>query len=167
MMFHRPGRLRVVLLCSSIFSTSAIFLEAQQPAAQQQPPPQQQPAPQQPAPQPNKPNPFETVPQTPAQPPKQDIQNVPPPKPEAPRATQPGQPPEDVIEAIEFRGARRVRQDTLQAIIQSKKGDKYDEDALHRDFILLWNSGRFDDIRVEREPGKEGWIIRYIVVERP
>jgi outer membrane protein insertion porin family len=170
MMFHRPGRLRVVLLCSSIFSTSAIILEAQQPAAQQQPPPQQQPAPQQPAPQqpaPNRPNPFETVPQTPAQPPKQNIQNVPEPKPEAPRATQTGQPPEDIIEAIEFRGARRVRQDTLQAIIQSKKGDKYDEDALHRDFILLWNSGRFDDIRVEREPGKEGWIIRYIVVERP
>jgi hypothetical protein len=31
------------------------------------------------------------------------------------RVTRPGQPPENVIEAIEFRGARRVRQDTLQA----------------------------------------------------
>src|ERR1035438_7154101 len=174
MMFHRPGRLRVVLLCLSIFSTSAIFLEAQQPATQQQPPPQQpapqQPAPQQPAP-PNPANPFEKVPQTPARPPaeapKQNIQNVPEPKPEAPRATQPGQPPEDIIEAVEFRGARRVRQDTLQALIVSKKGDKYDEDTLHRDFISLWNSGRFDDIRVEREPGKQGWILRFVVVERP
>ena len=174
MMFHRPGRLRVVLLCLSIFSTSAIFLEAQQPATQQQLPPQQpapqQPAPQQPAP-PNPANPFEKVPQTPARPPaeapKQNIQNVPEPKPEAPRATQPGQPPEDIIEAVEFRGARRVRQDTLQALIVSKKGDKYDEDTLHRDFISLWNSGRFDDIRVEREPGKQGWILRFVVVERP
>ena len=75
--------------------------------------------------------------------------------------------PQDIIEAIEFRGARRVRQDTLQALIFSKKGDKYDEDALHRDFMALWNSGRFDDIRIEREPGKEGWIIRFVVVERP
>ena len=31
----------------------------------------------------------------------------------------------------------------------------------------LWNTGRFDDIRIEREPGKEGWIIRFVVVERP
>ncbi len=84
-----------------------------------------------------------------------------------PRATQPGQPPENIIEAIEFRGARRVRQDTLQALIYSKKGDKYDEEALHRDFIALWNTGRFDDIRIEREPGKEGWIIRFVLVERP
>ena len=95
------------------------------------------------------------------------MQNVPAAKPEAPRATQPGQPPQDIIEAIEFRGARRVRQDTLQALIFSKKGDKYDEETLHRDFMALWNSGRFDDIRVEREPGKEGWILRFVVVERP
>src|ERR1700693_5328816 len=170
MMFHRPGRLRVVLLCSSVFSIPAIYLQAQQPSTQQQQPPQTQPAPQQPAPQqpqPNRPTPFETVPQTPAQPPKQNIQNVPEPKPEAPIATKPGQPPEDIIEGFEWRGARRVRQDTLQALIFSKKGDKYDEEALHRDFIALWNSGRFDDIRIEREPGKEGWIIRFVVVERP
>ena len=179
MMCHRPGRLRVVLLCLSVFSTPAFLLEAQQPAeqqpaAQQQPPPQQtapqqqpaapqQPAPQQPTPRPT--NPFETVPTTPQpEAPKQQIQNVPEAKPEA---TKPGQPPEDVIEAIEFRGARRVRQDTLQALIVSKKGDKFDEETLHRDFIALWNSGRFDDIRIEREPGKTGWIIRFVVVERP
>ena len=84
-----------------------------------------------------------------------------------PRATRPGQPPENIIEAIEFRGARRVRQDTLQALIFTKKGDRYDEESLHRDFMALWNSGRFDDIRIEREPGKEGWIIRFVVVERP
>src|SRR5450432_270696 len=173
MMFSRPGRLRAVLLCSTIFS-AAIIQGAPQAPAQQQPPPQsapQQPAPQQPPP--NRPNPFENVPQTPAQPPAEapkeqsPMQNVPAAKPEAPRATQPGQPPQDIVEAIEFRGARRVRQDTLQALIFSKKGDKYDEETLHRDFMALWNSGRFDDIRVEREPGKEGWILRFVVVERP
>ena len=33
--------------------------------------------------------------------------------------------------------------------------------------MALWNSGRFDDIRIEREQGKDGWIIRFVVVERP
>ena len=55
----------------------------------------------------------------------------------------------------------------MQALIFSKKGDRFDEESLHRDFVALWNSGRFDDLRIEREPGKEGWIVRFIVVERP
>ena len=56
---------------------------------------------------------------------------------------------EDVIEAIEFRGARRVPQDTLRSMIFSKKGDRIDEDTLRRDFMAIWNTGRCDDIRIE------------------
>ena len=79
----------------------------------------------------------------------------------------PGESPaEDVIELIEFRGARRVPQDTLRALVATKKGDKYAEDSLNRDFIALWNTGRFDDIRLEREAGRTGWIIRFVVTER-
>ena len=72
----------------------------------------------------------------------------------------------DVIEAIEFRGSRRIPQDTLRAMIFSKKGDRYDPDTLHRDFMAIWNTGRFDDITLERERGELGWIIRFRVVER-
>jgi len=189
MMFHRPGRLRAVLLCSAIISSVAFLKGApqaspqqppaqetrpqpQQTATQQQTPPPQPPPQQQPPP--RRPNPFETLPTAPEQPPPQTpkpaqqppLQPVPPPT-ETPVSTLPGQPPQDIIESFEFRGARRVRQDTLQALIFSKKGDKYDEETLHRDFMALWNTGRFDDIRIEREPGKEGWIVRFIVVERP
>lgn len=57
-------------------------------------------------------------------------------------------------------------QDTLRALIFTKKGDKLDEEALHRDFMALWNTGRFDDIRLEREAGTSGWIIRFLVTER-
>ena len=32
--------------------------------------------------------------------------------------------------------------------------------------MALWNTGRFDDIRVEREAGKTGWILRFIMAER-
>src|SRR5947209_10392490 len=145
----------------------------QQAATQQQPAPQQ-PTQQQP-PQPRRPNPFETVPTAPAQPaPEHKAQ---PPKLEQPanapvqqaKPAQPGAtaPPEDIIESIGFRGSRRVPQDTLRALIYTKKGDRYDEERLHRDFTALWNTGRFDDIRLEREPGATGWILTYVVTERP
>src|SRR3984957_8930972 len=160
MMFHRLRCLPAPILYSAVLLFVGIGVR-QAPAQQQQ----QQP--------PKPPNPFETVPQTPEEAPKplqpaQPVQPAPPPAAQEPsRVTRPGQPPDNIIEAIEFRGARRVRQDTLQALIYTKKGDRFDEESLHRDFMALGNSGRFDDIRIEREPGKEGWIIRFVVVERP
>jgi outer membrane protein insertion porin family len=51
-------------------------------------------------------------------------------------------------------------------MIFTKRGDKYDEETLHRDFMTLWNTGRFDDIRMEREATRAGWLIRFVVVER-
>jgi outer membrane protein insertion porin family len=165
MMFHRLACLRgapfALGFAVLVFSMGVRPARAQQ--QQQQQPPQQAPKP---------PNPFENVPQgqvepKPAQPPQPTLQPAPPAAQEPSRPVRPGQPPDNVIEAIEFRGARRVRQDTLQALIFTKKGDRFDEESLHRDFMALWNSGRFDDIRIEREPGKEGWIIRFVVVERP
>ena len=120
-------------------------------------------------------SPFEPVP-APAEPAKPEAQ---PPKPapgakppspfEAPKPVEEAPPPqavENVIEAIEFRGARRVPADTLRARIFSKRGDILDEDALRRDFMALWNMGRFDDIRLEVEPGKTGQIVRFILTER-
>jgi outer membrane protein insertion porin family len=166
MMFHSLGCLRAWVLYSVVILS---LVGVRRAAAQNQQSPQQQQPQQQPPPKP--PNPFETVPlgqeeaPKPAQPaqPAQPSVAVPA-TPSAPRATLPGQPPANVIEAIEFRGARRVRQDTLQALIVSKKGDRLDEEVLHRDFIALWNSQRFDDLRIEREPGKEGFMISFVLV---
>ena len=89
------------------------------------------------------------------------------PPPSTPRTVSPGAPPENVIESIEFRGTRRVPQDTLRAQIVTRKGDPYNEEILRRDFMALWNTGKFDDIRLEREAGQTGWIIRFVMVERP
>jgi outer membrane protein insertion porin family len=72
----------------------------------------------------------------------------------------------EAIEAIEFRGARRVPQDTLKALINTKAGDIFSDDAIRRDFMALWNTGRFDDIRLETEPGRIGLIVRFVVTER-
>jgi outer membrane protein insertion porin family len=177
MMFIRRGRLAAPLLCLLI-----PFLAYQPSAAFAQAPAGQAPA----APQPAKPkpaNPFENVPQsTPTDAPQapKPKPNVPfeAPKPAAPDAAAPPATPaqdatrpadtpvEDVIEAIEFRGSRRVPQDTLRALIVTKKGDRYSTETLTRDFMALWNTARFDDIRLEREAGRTGWIIRFLVTER-
>lgn len=109
-------------------------------------------------------NPFETVPTTQQPEPAKPKLEAPKPAPETPAATAA---PADIIEDIEFRGSRRVPQDTLRALILTKKGDRYEQEALHRDFMALWNTGRFDDIRQEREPGPNGgWIVRFSLVER-
>lgn len=161
MTLRRPASLKSLVLCL----LSACFLSAQQ-----------QPAPPKPeAPKPQSQNPFESVPQATEQPKPQAPKPPSPferppeaPKPEEPKPAAPGEPAKiaDEIEAIEFRGARRVPQDTLRALIFSKSGDKIDQDTLHRDFMALWNTGRFDDITLEQEPGRSGWIIRFRVTER-
>jgi outer membrane protein insertion porin family len=73
---------------------------------------------------------------------------------------------ENTVEEIQFRGARRVPQDVLRSQIFTHKGDKFDPEALRRDFMALWNTSRFDDITLETEPGKIGMIVRFVVVER-
>jgi outer membrane protein insertion porin family len=81
---------------------------------------------------------------------------------------QPARLASNVIEGIEFRGARRVPQDALRAMILSKAGDVYDEAAVRRDFTALWNTGRFNDIQVSKETGgRGGVIVRFVVTERP
>jgi outer membrane protein insertion porin family len=166
MRFDRPdGCLWVLFVCACCLTARA----QSQPPPPQQPDQQKQQQPQQPAPQ--QPNPFETVPQaapekTPA--PAQQAPEKQGQKPalETPPPAQPAAPNMGIVEAIEFRGARRVPQDTLKAMIFTKKGDPYDPDTLRRDFMALWNTGRFDDVRLETEPGTAGMIIRFVLVER-
>ena len=166
MKFRRHVSLYAVVVCLSVFPCAFLVISqpafAQQPqqTQQQTPPPAQQPPPQKK----QGANPFEAIPQ--AEEAKPVVQSAKP----LPAAVA-GQPTpatavEDVIEAIEFRGARRVPQDTLKAMIFTKKGDKFDPETLNRDFMVLWNTSRFDDIRLEREPGKTGWILRYLLTER-
>lgn len=146
---HRPRGLDIALVCICLLTGTAL---AQQPA-----PPQNR-------------NPFESVAPAVPQPQQPKVQPGAPPSPfEVPKAVEEAPQPaaaEDVIEAIEFRGSRRVPQDTLRNMIFSKRGDKIDQEMLRRDFMAIWNTGRFDDIRMELEPGKTGQILRFVVVER-
>jgi len=73
----------------------------------------------------------------------------------------------NVIEGVEFRGARRIPADILRTMLLSKVGDVYDEATVRRDFTTLWNTGRFDDIQLAKESGERGGVIvRFVVTER-
>jgi len=127
----------------------------------QNPPPQQAPPAQR--------NPFENAPtapqQTPA--PAAPARQTPLEAPKTPPAVALPQATGQVITAIEFRNSRRVPADTLRATILTKQGDFYNPETLRRDFMKLWNGGRFDDLRLEaEEDGKGGIVIRFIVQER-
>ncbi|MBS1833742.1 MAG: outer membrane protein assembly factor BamA [Acidobacteria bacterium] len=175
MKFCRLSSLSVREVC--LFALTGTFLftgvstvSAQQPQQQQQQQQTTPPAP--PPPQKKQANPFETVPLSQETAPAKPQPSQAKPQLEAPKPAVEGAPPaaagpvEDIVEAIEFRGARRVPQDTLRALIFTKKGDKFDPESLNRDFMVLWNTGRYDDITLEREPGKAGWILRFLLTER-
>jgi outer membrane protein insertion porin family len=145
----------------------------------QNPPSTQNPTPPAPAPAPQ--NPSEKNPQEPA---PGQIQLETPQAPAAPKPgeqpqqapkmttpTAPAVPPQEehktTIEEIIIRGNRRIPASTLRARIFSQKGDVYDENALERDFMALWNTGFLDDVRLEVGDAPDGnKIITFYVREK-
>src|SRR5205085_12350621 len=73
----------------------------------------------------------------------------------------------NLIQEVQIHGSRRIPVDTIRARIFTRSGDVYDEAALQRDFNSLWNTGYFEDIRIEREERAKGWIIHIYVKEKP
>jgi outer membrane protein insertion porin family len=72
-----------------------------------------------------------------------------------------------VIENIDYHGNRRIPAETLKNKIFTRVGDVYDEAALERDLHALWNTGYFEDVRVEREASPKGWFIHFYLREKP
>ena len=72
-----------------------------------------------------------------------------------------------MVESIVIHGNRRIPAETIRARMFTKPGDVYDQQALERDFNSLWNTGYFDDLRIEREQSTKGWIIHVYVKEKP
>ena len=139
---------------------------AQAPDPQKKPPSPFEDVPESQSPQSRQASPFEDVPEetdpqqrTPS--PFEDVEEA-----ETGPAATPRRRVAEIIERIEFRGARRMTRDSLLARIFSKPGDAYDAASLRRDFMVLWNSGFFDDLRLEVEDGERGRIVRFVVVER-
>jgi outer membrane protein insertion porin family len=71
------------------------------------------------------------------------------------------------IEDIDVIGNRRVPKETVLSRVFTRRGDVFDEAALERDLRSVWNTGYFDDVRIEREQGQKGWLIHIYVREKP
>jgi outer membrane protein insertion porin family len=87
---------------------------------------------------------------------------------DAPLPPQPqSQPTGQTIETFEVVGNRSVAKDTIRVYLGINPGDPYDPELLRRNFVNLWQTGLFDDIRIESEPGETGVVVKAIIQERP
>jgi outer membrane protein insertion porin family len=144
----------------------------------QNPPPEQKPPASSGAPSSGQKTPTQapqTPPATPAPQLKLETPKEAPAEQKAPELTTPAAPPQAqakppaqaTIESITFRGNRRISRAVLLARIFSHLGDVYNESILDRDFMALWNTGYFDDIRLEvTDSPKGGKIVTFFVREK-
>jgi outer membrane protein insertion porin family len=71
------------------------------------------------------------------------------------------------IDQIRVIGNRRIPKETILARLFTHIGDPYDPISIERDFNSLWNTGYFEDLRIEREDSEKGIILNIFVRERP
>lgn len=71
------------------------------------------------------------------------------------------------VEKIEVIGNDRVTTDTIKYYLSSREGEYFSEEALRRDFRVLWSTGFFSNIRIEDEEGTSGKIVKIFVEENP
>jgi outer membrane protein insertion porin family len=70
------------------------------------------------------------------------------------------------IERVEVAGNTSVASDTIRVYLGITPGQPYDPTTIRNNFPNLWQTGLFDDIRVEADPGPAGVVIRITVKER-
>ena len=71
------------------------------------------------------------------------------------------------IDQIRVIGNRRIPKETVLARLFTHPGDVYDPISIERDFNSLWNTGYFDDLRIEREDSEKGIILDIFLREKP
>ncbi len=71
------------------------------------------------------------------------------------------------IEEIRVIGNRRIPKETVLARLFTHVGDAYDPTSVERDFNSLWNTGYFENLRIEREDSSKGIILNIYVQEKP
>ncbi len=64
-------------------------------------------------------------------------------------------------------GNRRIPKETVLARLFTHAGDAYDPISIERDFNSLWNTGYFENLRIEREDTEKGIILDIFVKEKP
>jgi outer membrane protein insertion porin family len=73
----------------------------------------------------------------------------------------------NTIDSIRVIGNRRIPKETVLARLFTHPGDPYDPISIERDFNSLWNTGYFENLRIEREDTEKGVILDIFVKEKP
>ncbi len=73
----------------------------------------------------------------------------------------------NTITSIRVIGNRRIPKETVLARLFSHENEAYDPATIERDFNSLWNTGYFEDVRIEREDSPKGVILDIYVHEKP
>jgi outer membrane protein insertion porin family len=72
------------------------------------------------------------------------------------------------IERFEVSGNTSVASDTIRVYLGVNPGETYNPDLIQKNFTNLWQTGLFDDVRIETDRAENGGVIvRAIVKERP
>jgi len=75
---------------------------------------------------------------------------------------------EVIIADIVVEGGLTVTADTVSYYLGLAPGDPIDPELIAEGFHRLWDSGLFEDVRIEAEPTEDGEVILYVaIVERP
>jgi outer membrane protein insertion porin family len=86
---------------------------------------------------------------------------------DAPAQAAPAASSQQTVVGIHVIGTRRIPQDTVKARMFSKIGEPFDPLSVERDFNSLWNTGYFEDVRIEKEDTAQGVILDVYVREKP
>jgi len=71
-----------------------------------------------------------------------------------------------IIEKIVIAGNKRISSETILYYISSAEGSPFDGERLEKDFLSLWNTGFFDEVRILSEDGTQGKIVTFEVKEK-
>jgi len=71
------------------------------------------------------------------------------------------------INDIQVKGNKRIESAAILAIIDTQKGDRYDQAALDQDVRTIYKMGYFKDVQVEEKDEVNGKTITFIIEERP
>jgi len=74
---------------------------------------------------------------------------------------------DNIVTQIRVIGNRQIPKETVMARMFSRIGEPYDPLTVERDFNSLWNTGYFEDVRIERETAEKGVILNVYVREKP
>ena len=76
--------------------------------------------------------------------------------------------PEILIERIDVRGNRRIKEDDVRFYIQARAGDVYDEERLQLDLRALYKEAKwFENIEITSIDGDTGKIVTFLLKEKP